>query len=65
MQHTLIDPGTIRSLLGEAESSLAEGPHPQRARRDAEALLLHVLRQNAPDTNPAWLIAHRDEALAA
>jgi len=64
MQHTSIDPGTIRSLLNEAESSLAVGPHPQRARRDAEALLLQVLRQNAPDTNLAWLLAHLDEAHA-
>ncbi len=69
MQHTPIDPGTIRALLAEAESSLAEGPHPERARRDAEALLLYVLRQIAPDTNLActnlaWLIAHWDEGLA-
>jgi release factor glutamine methyltransferase len=63
MQHTQIDPGTIRALLAEAESSLAMGPHPERARRDAEALLLHVLRQNAPDTNLAWLIAHEDATL--
>jgi release factor glutamine methyltransferase len=69
MQHTLIDPGTIRALLAEAESSLVEGPHPERARRDAETLLLYVLRQNAPGTNPAcknlsWLLTHGDEALA-
>jgi release factor glutamine methyltransferase len=64
MHATPIDPGTIRSLLAEAESSLAEGPHPERARRDAEALLLYALRQNAPHTNPAWLLAHGDEALA-
>ena len=64
MHATPIDPGTIRSLLAGAESSLAEGPHPERARRDAEALLLYALRQNAPHTNLAWLLAHLDEALA-
>ena len=69
MQATPLDPGTIRALLAEAESLLAEGPHPERARRDAEALLLHVLKQNAPGTtvacpNLAWLIAHEDETLA-
>jgi len=64
MQHTPIDPGTIRALLAEAESSLAEGPHPERARRDAEALLLQVLKRKDPDKNRAWLIAHEDEPLA-
>jgi release factor glutamine methyltransferase len=69
MLHALIDPGTIRALLAESESLLAAGAHPERARRDAEALLLHVLKQNAPSTNLAcpnlaWLIAHEDETLA-
>ena len=64
MQPTPFTRLKVRTLIAEAESLLAEGPHPERARRDAEALLLHVLRQNAPDTNLAWLIAHEDEALA-
>ena len=69
MHHTPIDSGTIRALLVEAESLLAEGPHRERARRDADALLLHVLKQNAPGTtvacpNLAWLIAHDSERLA-
>jgi release factor glutamine methyltransferase len=64
MQHTPIDPGTIRALLAEAESLLAEGAHPERARRDAEALLLQVLKRKDPDKNRAWLIAHEDEPLA-
>ena len=64
MQHTSIDPGTIRALLAEAESLLAEGPHPERAQRDAEALLLQVLKRKDPDKNRAWLIAHEDEPLA-
>jgi release factor glutamine methyltransferase len=64
MQHTPTDPGTIRALLAEAESSLAGGPHPERARRDAEALLLQILKRKDPDKNRAWLIAHEDEPLA-
>lgn len=43
---------------------LAAGPHPERARRDAETLLLHVLRQNAPETTLAGLIAHDADPLA-
>ncbi len=56
---------TIRILLAEGESSLLGGPHAERARRDAETLLLHVLKQDAPDTNLAWLIAHKYETLPA
>ena len=60
---------TLRSALDEAQKTLAQSPHPERARRDAEALVLHVLKQNAPSTdfacpNLAWLIAHEDETLA-
>jgi release factor glutamine methyltransferase len=62
------DSGTIRDLLAEAEGILAAGPHPDRARRDAETLLLHALKKNAPRTNLemnlAWLIAHDGEPLA-
>jgi release factor glutamine methyltransferase len=35
---------------------LRTGPHPDRARQDAETLLLHVLGQNK-----AWLLAHLDD----
>lgn len=56
---------TIRELLAEAEGFLVEGPHPERARRDAETLLLHALREDAPATNLAWLIAHGHETLPA
>jgi release factor glutamine methyltransferase len=59
------DRPTLRFALDAAEKVLAEGPHPERARRDTETLLLHVLRKNAPDTNHAWLIAHDGEPLAA
>jgi release factor glutamine methyltransferase len=65
MQPTSNDSKTIRALLSEAEGSLVEGPHAERARRDAESLLLHVLRKNAPETNLAWMIAHGHETLPA
>jgi release factor glutamine methyltransferase len=65
MQPTPIYRGTIRALLAEAEGILAAGPHPDRARRDAEMLLLHVPREDAPDASLAWLIAHGDETVPA
>ena len=55
---------TLRLALDAAEKILVEGPHPARARRDAETLLLQVLRKNAPERNLAWLIAHEGETLA-
>ncbi len=58
------DRPTLRMALDAAQKVLAEGPHPARARRDAETLLLDALRQNAPEANPAWLIAHDADALA-
>jgi release factor glutamine methyltransferase len=54
----------IRTLLAHAERALAAGPHPERARRDAESLLLLALRCDAPGANRAWLVAHGDEAVA-
>jgi len=65
MQQDLSDAMTIRNLLADAEGSLVEGPHAERARRDAETLLLHVIREDAPDVNLAWLIAHGYETLPA
>ncbi len=56
---------TLRLALDAAQKVLAEGPHPERARRDSETLLLHALKTNAPDVNLAWLIAHDGEPLAA
>ena len=49
---------TARSVIAKGVKSLAAGPHPERARQDAEALLLGVL-----ETNRAWLLAHMDEEL--
>lgn len=65
MQRGPSDIATIRNLLADAEASLVEGPHAERARRDAETLLLHVIREDAPDVNLAWLIAHGYETLPA
>jgi release factor glutamine methyltransferase len=65
MQPTPFDRSKIRSLIAEVEHQLAAGPHPERARRDAEALLLLVLRHDAPSANRAWLIAHEDEVVAS
>lgn len=48
----------VRVLIAEAEYALAEGPHPARARRDSEELLLYVFRKTDPERNRAWLIAH-------
>jgi len=56
---------TLRLALDAAEKVLAEGAHPERARRDTETLLLHALKTNVPHANLAWLIAHEDEPLAA
>ena len=47
---------TLRTLLVGAEASLKAGPHSERARLDAETLLLHALGQNR-----AWLLAHWDD----
>jgi len=44
---------TLRALVAEAEAALRKGPHPERARLDAETLLLHLHNQNR-----AWLLAN-------
>ena len=46
----------LRTLLRRAEVQLQAGPHPDRARQDAETLVLHILNQNR-----AWLLAHYDQ----
>ena len=55
---------TIRSLLSGVERALAGGPHPDRARRDAEELLLLALQRDVPGATRAWLIAHDKKAAA-
>ena len=49
----------LREALDRGEALLREGPHSDRARRDAEALLLHHIGKNK-----AWLMAHADEEFA-
>jgi release factor glutamine methyltransferase len=51
---------TMESWLRKAETRLGAGPHPERARRDAETLLLHLIQRDR-----AFLIAHPEEALSA
>ena len=47
---------TLREWLRKGEADLSAGPHPERARRDAETLLLHHMGKSR-----SWLIAHLDE----
>lgn len=49
----------LRAWLDQGEAILSDGPHSDRARRDAEMLLLHHIGKNT-----AWLIAHGDEEFA-
>lgn len=46
----------VRERLLQAEARLQSGPHPERARRDAETLLLHLTGKDR-----AWLIAHGND----
>jgi release factor glutamine methyltransferase len=50
---------TLREWLAGGEAELSAGPHPDRARRDAELLLLHQIGKNK-----AWLMSHADDDLA-
>lgn len=58
MQAAPFDGKTIRELLTDAARALARGPHAERARLDAEALLLLALRRYGSGATRAWLIAH-------
>lgn len=49
---------TVAGAVAQGLERLALGPHAERAKLDAEALLLHVL-----GANKAWLLAHGDEEL--
>ncbi len=49
---------TVGELLRWSEAQLRTGPHPERARRDAELLLLLFLKKTHPGRNRAWLIAN-------
>jgi len=48
----------LSSFVWNGAARLSFGPHPKRARQDAESLLLHVLGENK-----AWLLAHLDDEL--
>jgi release factor glutamine methyltransferase len=50
---------TLRDFLEYGESQLNAGPHPDRAKRDAETLLLHLIGKNK-----AWLMAHANDDFA-
>lgn len=49
----------LREFLDHGEALLCAGPHPDRARRDAETLLQHHIGRNK-----AWLMAHADDDFA-
>jgi release factor glutamine methyltransferase len=49
---------SIRDCVAQAAERLSQGPHAERARQDAEALVGAVLKKNK-----AWLFAHVDDAL--
>jgi release factor glutamine methyltransferase len=51
---------SLRHHLDLGDAALKDGPHPERARRDAEMLLMHAL-----DRSRAWLIAHVEEELSS
>jgi release factor glutamine methyltransferase len=46
----------LREVMELAAARLGESPHPDRARRDAEMLLLYLVGKSR-----AWLLAHSDE----
>jgi len=50
---------TLRDCLAFGAAKLGKGPHPEKARLDAETLLLHHVGRNR-----AWLIAHLDDNFA-
>jgi len=51
---------TLKSWIANGEKRLRGGPHPERARLDAESLLLHLIQ-----CDRAFLVAHSDEMLNA
>lgn len=58
MQSTSLRRLKVRALIADGEYALSAGPHPERARRDSEALLLHIFQRENPALNLAWLLAH-------
>jgi release factor glutamine methyltransferase len=52
---------TFRALIQASEDYLRLGYHPERARLDAETLLLRLLQRAHPERNRAWLLAHMSD----
>lgn len=52
----------LREPLNGAEERLSSGPHPERARLDAEGLLLHWLHIEGENRNRAWLHIHASDS---
>lgn len=50
---------TFKELIGGTERTLLGGPHPERARQDAQGLLLNLLRKDR-----AWLLANLDGTIS-
>jgi len=50
---------TLRKWLAQAEAQLSAAPHADRAKRDAETLLLHLIGKNKE-----WLMAHAEDDFA-
>jgi release factor glutamine methyltransferase len=50
---------SLRHHLDLGEFALKDGPHPERARRDADLLMTHMLKKSR-----AWLMAHAEEELS-
>jgi release factor glutamine methyltransferase len=63
MRHSTPDRRTVADLLATARVRLSAGAHPERAREDAEWLLLHIVQQHDPKRNKAWLMANRSSLL--
>ncbi|MFZ0742784.1 MAG: peptide chain release factor N(5)-glutamine methyltransferase [Terracidiphilus sp.] len=49
----------LREWLDQGEARLCAGPHPERARRDTETLMLHTIGKSK-----AWLLAHLNDDFA-
>lgn len=50
----------LRTLVFDGATRLSLGPHPDRDRQDAQALLLHTLGRDK-----AWLMAHAEDDISA
>jgi release factor glutamine methyltransferase len=60
-QPDTVEDRTFRELIRVCEDDLRRGCHPERARLDAETLLLHLLQRTHPERNRAWLLAHMSD----